>query len=401
MKKNQNLVVILTLILAVISVVVSVNHNKDSKNTEKVSNEISVTSTEDEAEMRGMWVSYISLDMSETDRSEKAFRDKFESIASKAKEIGTNALFVHVRAFCDAFYESDIFPSSHVIFGEQGARADFDPLEIMCEICKRESLEIHAWINPYRVTANSSKFELSQDNPYVLDNSIGIVYDGGIYLNPAAKSARKLIVSGVKEIIENYEIDGIHFDDYFYPTSSEDFDKGDYNKYLKGFASQSDAMPLNEWRKSHVNLLISEVYREVKKYNENILFGISPQGNISNDLNMGADVKSWCECVGYVDYICPQLYYSLENPALEFKAGLESWLDFDLHDNLKLYAGLGVYKAGTDADEGTWRNSDDILKKELEIIREKKLNGFILYDYEAITSENAKDEMNNLVKSLD
>ncbi|MBQ8795249.1 MAG: family 10 glycosylhydrolase [Clostridia bacterium] len=401
MKKHQNVVVILTLILAVVSVIVSVNHNKNIKKTETVSSKASAISTEGEAEMRGMWVSYISLDMSNTDRSEEAFRQKFEAIADKAERVGCNALFVHVRAFCDAFYESEIFPSSHIIWGEQGKKESFDPLEIMCEICKRENLEIHAWINPYRVMTSSSNFSLAKNNPYLLDNSLGIEYDGGIYLNPASREARKLIVNGVKEIIENYKVDGIHFDDYFYPTSNEDFDKGDYNKYLKGFASQTDAMPLLEWRKSHVNLLISEVYREIKKYDNSILFGISPQGNIENDLSMGADVKSWCECVGYADYICPQLYYSLENPALSFKAGLESWLDFDLHNDLKLYAGLGVYKAGTDADSGTWKNSESILSKELEIIRNKKLDGFILYDYEAIISQNAKNEMDNFIKALD
>lgn len=114
---------------------------------------------------------------------------------------------------------------------------------------------------------------------------------------------------------------------------------------------------------------------------------------------MGADVKSWCECIGYVDYICPQLYYSLENPALGFKVGLDRWLEFDLHENLKVYAGLAVYKAGTDADEGTWSDGD-ILKKELEIIRDNNLDGFVLYDYEAVISDNTKDEMNAFKESL-
>lgn len=399
MRKHLSLAVVLTVILGIVSVMVSVNHNKNTyTTTEPVANK--TVATIDETEMRGLWVSYISLNMNGTDFSENAFREKFENIAKKAKETGCNALFVHVRAFCDAFYKSSIFPSSHILWGEQGAETSYDALEIMCEICRKENLQIHAWINPYRIATDTSKLELSEENPYVIDNSLGVEYENGIYLNPAKRDVRKLVVEGVKEILDNYKVDGIHFDDYFYPTDNENFDKAQYNQYLKAFASERDAMPQKEWRKNNVNMLVAEVYRTVKSYNKNIAFGISPQGNIDNDLNMGADVKSWCECVGYVDYICPQLYYSLENPALKFKAGLDKWLEFNLHSDLKIYAGLAVYKAGTDADEGTWEPYDDILKKELEIIRDKNLEGFILYDYEALNSENTKAEIANLKKAL-
>lgn len=399
MNKPISLAVVLTLLLAVVSVVVSVNHTK--KEYETVHPVISQnTSSEDEAEMRGLWVSYISLDMNGTDYSEKTFRKKFTEIVDVAREAGCNTLFVHVRAFCDAFYKSDIFPNSHILWGEQGKNETFDALKIMCEICHKEKLNIHAWINPYRITNDTSNFILSDTNPYILDKEIGIEYNGGIYINPAKKDARKLIVSGIKEILENYDVDGIHFDDYFYPTEDENFDKPQYNQYLKSCKSEKDAMPLNEWRKNNVNMLISEVYRTVKSFDENILFGISPQGNIENDLRMGADVKSWCECIGYVDYICPQLYYSLENPALKFEAGLDEWLEFNFHENLKLYSGFAVYKAGTDADNGTWLEHNNILAKELEITRAKKLDGFILYDYEALKSKNATTEIENFKNTL-
>lgn len=401
MKKHLSVAVILTLILAVVSVIVSANHNKSLRESSEPVLAVTEAATEDEAEMRGMWVSYISLDMSGSDRSEESFREKFNEIASTAKEYGCNALFVHVRAFCDALYKSTIFPSSHILWGEQGAEESYDALKIMCEICEKENLKIHAWINPYRVMTGTSGFELSADNPYIKDSTLGVEYDGGIYLNPANKDVRNLIVNGVKEIIENYKVDGIHFDDYFYPTTDENFDKAEYNQYLKSFQSEIDAMPLKEWRKNNVNMLVAEVYRTVKEYDPNIKFGISPQGNVQNDLEMGADVEAWCECIGYVDYICPQLYYSIENPALKFQAGLDEWLQFNLREDLKFYAGLAVYKAGTDADEGTWEISNDILTQELAIIRENSLDGFILYDYEAIISENAKAEMSVFKENLE
>lgn len=399
MKKHISLAVVLTLTLAVVSVAVSADFGKKPKEEAKPAVTESV-STSDEAEMRGLWVSYISLNMSDTDYSEKAFRERFKDIISSAKKYGCNALFVHVRPFCDALYESDIFPSSHILWGEQGAKASYDALEIMSKMCEKSSLQLHAWINPYRIRTESSNFSLSEDSPYVKDEALGVEYEGSIYLNPAKKDVRKLIVDGIKEIIENYEVDGIHFDDYFYPEADEDFDKAQYNQYLKSFASERDALPLKEWRKNNVNMLIAEVYRTIKSYDESILFGISPQGNISNDLNMGADVKSWCECIGYVDYICPQLYYSLENPALKFEAGLDMWLEFKLHNKLKFYAGLAVYKAGTDSDSGTWLTDENILARELEIIRNRKLDGYILYDYEALKSDSAKTEMDNFKKLL-
>lgn len=402
MKNRLSMAVILTLILAVVSVVVSANHNQNNKHTLSVINNTTESSaTDDEPEeMRGMWVSYISLDMNGTDYTEKSFRDKFTRIIDTAKKYKCNALFVHVRAFCDALYDSALFPSSHVLWGNQGAVAQYDALEIMCEMCRDSNIEIHAWLNPYRVMAGTSEFELSDNNPYMSDKTIGVEYDGGIYLNPAKRDVRKLITDGVREIIEKYPVDGIHFDDYFYPTSDESFDKAEYNQYLKAFASERDAMPLLKWRQNNVNMLIAEVYQTIKSFNESIQFGISPQGNIQNDLAMGADVKSWCECIGYVDYICPQLYYSLENPALGFKAGLDKWREFNSHENLKMYAGLAVYKAGTDADEGTWKEGD-ILKKELEIIRDYNLDGFVLYDYEAMISDNSSEELKAFKKILD
>ncbi len=407
MNKGLNAAVIITMILAILSVAVSIKYNENNKSNsndvEKKSPQSS-SASEDEAEEKeeisGIWVSYISLDMSDTDRSEEAFREKLRDIAKTAKEYNINSVFIHVRAFCDAFYKSELFPSSHILWGAQGSIQNFDGLEIMCEEFHKESLDVHAWINPYRITADKESFELSQNNIYCKNKDICIEYEKGIYLNPAKAAARKLIVDGVKEIIEKYPVDGIHFDDYFYPTSDEAFDKEMYNTYLKSCQSERDAMPLTRWRQNNVNLLISEVYQSIKDYNPDISFGISPQGNIDNDLYMGADVKSWCEHIGYVDYICPQLYFSLENPALGFEAGLESWLEFDFHSELDFYVGLGVYKAGTDADSGTWLKENNILSRELSLIREKKLQGFVLYDYEALLKSETQDELKHLKKIL-
>lgn len=350
-------------------------------------------------EMRGVWITYMDLNLEDGKRSESDFTDKFTEIADTCKSSGFNTLIVQVRPFGDALYKSDIFPSSHIITGKQGAELEYDPLEIMCSICREKGLKIHAWVNPYRISLNEIPDYLSEDNPYVKDNSLGVETDSGIYYNPALQKVRDLIIQGVCEIVRNYDVDGIQFDDYFYPTEEESFDKEEYEKYKN---ETENPMELHDWRKANVNIMVAQCYLELHKINNDIAFGISPQGNIENNDKLGADVKSWCKEVGYIDYICPQLYYSLENPDLEFEKAVDQWLDIEYSGFCDLYIGLAGYKAGSeDSDSGTWKNSDDILKQEIEIIRKySKIRGFMLYSYESLLNENSKEEIENVMSIL-
>ncbi len=350
--------------------------------------------------MKGVWVTYMELSMQyDDDKSEGAFKRKFENIAQDCKSRGFNTLIVQVRPFCDALYSSDIFPYSHIITGIQGEAPGYDPLKIMCESCKKLGLKIHAWINPYRIKLNGIPRELCQTNPYKTDSELCIETDSTIILNPASKKARELIVGGVNELAKKYEIDGIQFDDYFYPTDIENEDNAQYLEYAST-VENGFGMSLDEWRTANVNLLISEVYRTVHSSGREIEFGISPQGNLSNNAKLNADVVSWCCQFGYIDYICPQIYFSLENPALSFENALKEWTELDFHDNLKLYIGLAGYKAGSDADEKTWLGSDDILAQEYDISVDYKADGIMLYSYSSLVDINAEGEINNLCKLL-
>ena len=251
-------------------------------------------------DMRGVWITYMELSMeNEADKSEAAFRKKFEA------------------PFCDALYPSKLYPASHILTGEQGKAPGYDALKIMCESCRKRGLSLHAWINPYRVTASQTPAKLSADNPYRKNPSIGIKTESGIILNPADETARQLIVDGVREIVSQYPVDGIHFDDYFYPTDIGDADSAAYEAYRRT-VPQDAAMDLADWRKANVNLLIAETYLTVHRYSQTAVFGISPQGNLGNNAQLYADVESWCRAKGYLDYICPQLYFSPDNPALRF-----------------------------------------------------------------------------------
>lgn len=352
-------------------------------------------------EMRGVWVSYIELDMqNESDKSESAFREKFKNIATTSKNAGFNTLIVQVRPFCDALYDSKFFPYSHILSGEQGVNPGYDALEVMCEVCSQLDLDIHAWVNPYRISTDSTPQVLSENNPYVIDNELGEETENGIFLNPANKMARKLIIDGVTEIVKNYDVDGIQFDDYFYPTQDSEFDDEEYAEYVDTVGAMN-CMSVDNWRIANVNTLICDTYRAIHKISNDVDFGISPQGNIDNNAKIYADVKSWCICKGFVDYICPQLYYSLENPALTFENSLNSWASLDINKNVKLYVGLAGYKANTDSDEGTWLYSDNVLSKEYKIaMQNEKVSGIMLYSYSALEDENASAEISNLTNAI-
>lgn len=354
-----------------------------------------------EKEMRGVWVSYIELDMqNETDKSEASFREKFKNIAINSKNAGFNTLIVQVRPFCDALYDSKFFPYSHILSGKQGVNPGYDALEVMCEVCSQLDLDIHAWVNPYRISTDSTPQALSETNPYVIDNEIGEETENGIFLNPANKMARNLIIDGVTEIVRNYDIDGIQFDDYFYPTQDSDFDDTEYSEYVET-VGEMNCMSIDNWRLANVNTLICDTYRAIHKISDDVEFGISPQGNIDNNAQIYADVKTWCICKGFVDYICPQLYYSLDNPALTFEDSLTAWSDLDINKSVKLYVGLAGYKANSDADEGTWLYSNNILADEYKTaVNNEKVSGIMLYSYSALKYENASTEIANLTKAM-
>ena len=408
--KNKKIVPIIVSVIAMLSVICISSFTRekppkkqnDIDNIAALSSKATADTPKSDEEMRGVWVSYMELSMeNESSKTQKAFEDKFTEIAQKCRESGFNTLIVQVRPFCDALYKSSYFPWSHILTGTQGENPQYDALQIMCDICKENNLKIHAWINPYRVSSNETPKKLSDNNPYIKNSEIGIKTDNGIFLDPSNETAQQLVCDGVKEIAENYDVDGIQFDDYFYPTEDESFDKKQYEAYIEKYGKEN-RMSLDNWRMQNVNTLICKVYRTIKSVDSSVEFGISPQGNIGNNDGLYADVKSWCTCKGFADYICPQIYFSLENPALTFEDCLDSWTSLDFDENVKLYVGLGGYKAGNgEYDEETWLLSDSILADEYDLLRNNKsVRGFMLYSYNSLEDDTAKKEINNLINAL-
>ena len=406
LKRNKPIAISVAVLLFAATLIISALNPKPSQSTAVPQTAAAASKEQTYAkapdDMRGVWVTYMELSMeNESDKSEAAFRKKFEKIAADCQSFGFNTMIVQTRPFCDALYNSKLFPASHILSGTQGESAGYDALKIMCEVCHDHKMKLHAWVNPYRVTASQTPSKLSENNPYMKDKSLGIVTDSGIILDPSNKKARKLITDGVREIVENYPVDGVQYDDYFYPADIENSDSARYSEYIDSAGTQG-AMTLEQWRTANVNLLIAETYIAVHQSSQNAVFGISPQGNLGNNAQLCADVVSWCGKQGYADYICPQIYFSPDNPRLGFSEALSDWTELSYAENVKLYVGLAAYKAGTDADEGTWQNSDTILSDEYNILNKNNtVSGFMLYSYASFNEEAAKQELNNLKAAID
>ena len=357
------------------------------------------------AEMRGVWVSYMDLDESGSpNRSEETFRARFDAIVQNAKAAGMNTLIVHVRPFSDAMYPSNLYPWSHLVGGTQGQDPGFDPLAYMVAATHAAGLSFQAWVNPLRVQLNGLPPSLSDLNPWNVfradekRRSWAVEYGGNKYLDPGFSGVRDYITAGVREIVEHYDVDGVQFDDYFYPTEDAAFDAASYAEYQKN--AGGDALPLDEWRCENINALLKSVYAAIKAANPAVQFGVSPQGNLTNDYKMGADVAVWVQNPGYLDYICPQLYYNYDNPTLPFASAVQTWRDLVTQPQVRLYFGLALYKANTNADSGSWLSGTDTLARQVKTGREAGCDGFLIYAYPDLLDETKRAEIENLKAAL-
>ena len=371
-------------------------------------------------EMKAMWISY--LDFLEMPKSENNFRAAVDEMFDECVDYGMNSVIVQVRADSDAMYESKIFPWSKFASGTQGVNPGYDPMEYMIEAAHKRGLEFHAWINPYRITGYKMSWsEVSADNPAMewrTDGSVRndrnvLLHNGFYYYNPSSEDVRQLVVDGVKEIVEKYDVDGIHFDDYFYPSLSDKseetwFDKPEYE-------ASGSKMSISDWRRENVNLLIREVYRVIKAHDEDILFGVSPAGNVdnlrSNSSNF-VDIDTWMSQGGYVDYIMPQLYWGFETKTVRgeaapwaFGTNLKTWINLKKQGNVDLYIGLNVANAGSairDYNEvSEWLRYDDILARQVRMARDSgEVGGFAFFRHDTFETEAAQKEVTNLIKEL-
>lgn len=353
-----------------------------------------------QSEMRAVWIPYMSLDMSgQADRSEAAFRKKFDTLVAQAKNSGMNTLIVHVRPFGDSMYPSAYYPWSHLLTGTQGTSPGYDPLAYMIQATHQAGLKFHAWVNPLRVSLKGLPKTFSSDNPAVIwkndasKQNWTMEWNGEWYYNPGISEVRDRIVSGVREIVQNYDVDGVQFDDYFYPTTASTIDSVSY-------LDSGTSLSVADWRRQNINTLVSQVYAAVKQTKSTVLFGISPQANLQNNRNMGADVATWGSQAGYVDYLCPQLYVNSSNAVMPFDATAVTWRKMVTNPNVKLYFGLALYKADSNVDGGTWMTPGSVMAYQIQKSRSLGSNGFMLYSAAFLENSQTSSEMAQVKKLL-
>lgn len=366
-------------------------------------------------EMRGVWVSY--LDWNGWAKDEAGYKKAMDQTLDLCVQKGLNAVFLQVRPDGDAMYPSQYFPWSKFASGKQGKNPGYDPLAYAVQAAHQRGLQLHAWINPYRITGYLNRYsDLCASNPAIAWAKDGdssndrwvLCQNGEYYYNPAIPQVRQLIIDGVKEIVTNYEVDGIHFDDYFYPNLDDSKAETwfDYPEYQASGTSLSVAA----WRRNNVNELVRGVYGAVKSIRPQALFGISPEGylqNLRKDTRQFTDVDAWMTQSGYVDYLMPQIYWGFEAKQNGQAAGyafancLNEWVTLKKKGNVKLYVGLALYKTGTDAVDGNevpeWQRYHDIMKREVQAGRATgQVSGYCFYDLSSLTRASAAEEVANV-----
>ena len=387
--------------------ILSVDNNSDEGGSEAQVLQQNIGEYNDSAELRGVWLSYYEIDVDNSKNTCESYASYIRSLCTEFSSYGITDAFVHVRPYADALYKSSVYPTSVYTGVPQGQEAPFDLLEVICEVMGGYGIRVHAWINPYRVHNGTDITELSESNMarqwYKEGATDDVAVVGGkIYFNPASEKARQLVIDGAAEILRSYPVAGIHIDDYFYPPDCGDFDSAQYEAYL----SAGGALSRDDWRRSNVNELVRGLYSTVKSFGQNKLFSISPAGNINNNyVSLYADVELWCKG-GYADMIIPQIYFGFTHESHGFEKCMADWYLMK-SDSVKMPVGLALYKAGTEdsfAGQGKneWQQSSDIISRQVQCIRSRDADGFVLFSTEFFLSESgaARSELDTLREYL-
>ena len=346
-------------------------------------------------EMRGLWIASVSNINypSKTGLTEKQLKAEIEEIFENAHSLGINSVFFQVRPACDALYNSDIFPASRYVSGTQGKTVSgFDSLEYVLEVAERYNIDVHAWVNPFRVAMDDTEAAtLSDNHPVSQHPEYAIRYgDGKTYLDPGNPEVRNLVVEGVKEILIKYpDVAGIHFDDYFYPYPA----KGSVFNDAVSYSKYSDGMELSDWRRENVNKVVRETYEAVKQINPDVKFGVSVFGILankgsdtpyvgSNTSGLEAYSEIYCDALSwvngkYVDYLAPQNYWSFDTSAAPFDDVARWWNAYLDGTGVDLYFGHAAYKSGD------YKKNE--IHKQVQMARSlASYKGSIFYGYENI-----------------
>jgi uncharacterized lipoprotein YddW (UPF0748 family)/N-acetylmuramoyl-L-alanine amidase len=352
-------------------------------------------------EVRGVWIASVSnINFpSKKGLSGAQLKAELDDIIATCVAANLNAIYFQVRPNSDALYKSSIFPTSEWLTGVQGSglQDNFDPLEYLVAAAHEKGIAVHAWINPLRVTVGSASApqhdvtKFASNNPARLHPEWTVAYaDGKLYYNPGIPEVWKLVADGITEIVKNYDVDGVVFDDYFYPypvAGAEFDDEKQFKEYGAGYGS------IEDWRRDNINKLVKASYDAVKAVNANVQFGIAPGGIWQNDdgknggsatkgfetyKSLYADTLAWVKG-GYVDYIAPQIYWQFSHTVAPFDVLVRWWNAFMIqYPDVKLLISHGAYRTAE------WNSGTEIAEQVVYARSEAAYRGSIMYGYAAI-----------------
>jgi uncharacterized lipoprotein YddW (UPF0748 family) len=322
-------------------------------------------------EFRGAWIAtYTNIDWPNKTQTPAQQQAAFITIANHHKATGLTALFIEVRSQCDAMYASSIEPWSADLTGTQGNAPNpyWDPMQFMIQECHKRGIEFHAWLNPYRAVGNTGNLPNFSPGHVAKQHPEWLLTQGTQkILDPGIPAVRDYIIKVIADIVNRYDVDGIHFDDYFYPSPPGSGvtpfnDDSSYAADPRGFTVRAD------WRRDNVNLLIKRVYDTIKLIKPWVKFGVSPSGIYRNSTNpavgsatsglehytsLYADTRKWLQ-EGWIDYLCPQVYWYIGQAGADYKVVVPWWNNnaYGRH----IYIGMAGYKVNDAAYGVNWAN---------------------------------------------
>lgn len=357
------------------------------------------------AEMRGAWIATVAnIDWpSKPGLTPDQQKIEFDSILDVLKAMNMNAVFVQVRPAGDAFYKSASIPWSKYLTGKQGVApgdSTYDPLVHMIKAAHERRMEFHAWLNPYRATSDLDTASLDARHPLRAlpaerKRQWFFRYGNKYYFNPASPLVQQYLTNVVKDLVIRYDVDGIHFDDYFYPYKEAGQNLDDYNEFA---ADPRTFTNIEDWRRDNINRLIQGVSTTIKKTKPYVKFGIGPFGvwrNRDRDPINGSDTRAGITCYddlyadvllwlrnGWIDYVAPQLYWSIGFAPADYQKLVEWWGKNTY--GRQLYIGHAAYKINNAANDPNWNKPDEISRQIALNRSNAAVNGSIFFSTKSL-----------------
>ncbi|WP_299541690.1 glycoside hydrolase family 10 protein [uncultured Streptomyces sp.] len=325
-------------------------------------------------EMRGMWIATVAnVDWpSAPGLTAAAQRAELIEHLDRAAALRLNTVILQVRPTADALWPSTYEPWAQCLTGVQGKDPGWDPLGTAVTEAHRRGLELHAWFNPYRIANHTDPSRLVADHPARRHPDWVVPYGGKLYYDPGLPEVRRFVQDAMLDAVRRYDIDAVHWDDYFYPypVAGQSFDDdASYARHGGGFADR------DAWRRDNIDLLVRETGLRIKEIKKDVRFGVSPFGvwrNAATDPqgspttagvqtydDLHADTRTWVR-EGWIDYICPQLYWNIGLKAADYAKLVPWWHETVRGTGVDLYLGEALHKAGDPAQPAAWQDPAEL-----------------------------------------